>query len=63
MFYSGVAVTHPKSPPPSTPACQQGTLSGLASVLLHGVEDAQDVEEEIDNVQVEVDGGQDVFLG
>lgn len=33
------------------------------SVLLHGVNDTQDVQEEVDDVQVEVDGGQDVFLG
>uniref|UniRef100_A0A8D3D290 Beta-2-microglobulin n=1 Tax=Scophthalmus maximus TaxID=52904 RepID=A0A8D3D290_SCOMX len=32
------------------------------SVLLHGVEDAQDVQKEVDDVQVEVDGGQDVLL-
>lgn len=32
------------------------------SVLLHGVEDPQDVQEEVDDVQVEVDGGQDVLL-
>lgn len=34
----------------------------LPSVLLHGVEDAQDVQEEVDDVQVEVDGGQYVLL-
>lgn len=33
------------------------------SVLLHGVQETQDVQEEVDNVQVEVDGGQDVLLG
>lgn len=32
-------------------------------MLLHGVEHTQDVQEEVDNVQVEVDGSQDVFLG
>lgn len=32
-------------------------------MLLHGVQDTQDVQEEIDDVQVEVDGGQDVLLG
>lgn len=35
----------------------------LLSVLLHGVEQTQDVQEEVDNVQVQVDGGQDVLLG
>lgn len=32
------------------------------SVLLHRVEDAENVQEEVDNVQVEVNGGQDVLL-
>ena len=32
------------------------------SVLLHGVQDAQQVDEEVDDVQVQVDGGQDVLL-
>lgn len=35
----------------------------LLSVLLHGVKDAQNVQEEVDYVQVEVDGGQYVLLG
>lgn len=35
----------------------------LLLVLLHGVEDTQDMQEEVDYVQVEVDGGQDVLLG
>lgn len=33
------------------------------SVLLHGVQDAEDVQEEVDDVQVEVDGGQHMLLG
>lgn len=39
------------------------TVQQQLSVLLHGVQDTQDVQEEIDDVQVEVDGGQDVLLG
>lgn len=31
-------------------------------MLLHRVEDAQNVQEEVDDVQVEVNGGQDVLL-
>lgn len=34
----------------------------LPSVLLHRVQDTEDVQEEVDNVQVEVDGCQDVLL-
>lgn len=33
------------------------------SVLLHRVKDTQDVQEEVHDVQVEVDGGQDMLLG
>lgn len=47
--------------PPGPPGPPGAWL--LLSVLLHGVEDTQHVEEEVDDVQVEVDGGQDVFLG
>ena len=32
------------------------------SVLFHGVQDAQQVDKEVDDVQVQVDGGQDVLL-
>ncbi len=32
------------------------------SVLLHRVNETQDVQEEVDDVQVEVDGGQNVLL-
>lgn len=31
-------------------------------MLLHGVQETQDVQEEVDDVKVEVDGGQDVLL-
>lgn len=31
-------------------------------MLLHRVQDTEDVQEEVDNVQVEVDGCQDVLL-
>lgn len=33
------------------------------SVLLHGVKDAQNVQEEVDYIQVQVDWGQYVLLG
>lgn len=32
-------------------------------MLLHGVQDAENVQEEVDDVQVEVDGGQHMLLG
>lgn len=32
-------------------------------MFLHGVENAQDVQEQVDYVQVQIDGCQDVFLG
>ena len=31
-------------------------------MFLHGVKETQNVQEKVYNVQVEVDGGQDVFL-
>lgn len=31
-------------------------------MFLHGVEDAQDVQEQVDDIQVEIDGCQDVLL-
>lgn len=37
-------------------------LAALHSVLLHRVEDTENVQEEVDNIQVEVNGGQDVLL-
>lgn len=45
------------------PGPRRAAYSCRSSVLLHGVEDAQDVDEEVDDVQVQVDGGQDVLLG
>lgn len=39
------------------------SMQVLLSVFLHGVEDTQDVQEEVDYVQVEVDGSQNVLLG
>ena len=35
---------------------------GGVLVSAHGLQDSQDVEEEVDEVQVQVDGGQDVLL-
>lgn len=32
------------------------------SVFLHGVQDAQDIDEKVDYVQVQIDGCQDVLL-
>ena len=40
----------------------QSDTARRLSVLLHRVQDTQDVQEQVDDVQVEVDGGQDVFL-
>lgn len=42
--------------------CGFAALLKQHSVLLHRVEDAENVQEEVDNVQVEVNGGQDVLL-
>lgn len=41
---------------------EQYEVTTQLSVLLHRVEDTQDVQEQVDNVEVEVDRGQDVFL-
>lgn len=37
-------------------------LPVISSVLLHGIQDSQDFHEQVDDVQIQVDGGQDIFF-
>lgn len=54
---TGKLITYCKPEPSFTTRGQQ-----VDSVLLHRIQDAEDVQEQVDDVQVQVDGGQDVFL-
>lgn len=63
MVVNRIIFTNATQRSPASQPFRKKSMQVSLSVLLHGVEDTQDVQEQVDNVQVEVDGGQYVLFG